>query len=722
MADEDVIPTEVAQNIDRSLGEDATKKRTTKRQPIYKVVGDSKIPVSKTYGKIWKSRKDMALKATSDSRDGWEEAIAYFENDQTPHRHGQDDGTSGNRLGNQRLNENITETENVVFANVTTMVPALYARNPQVEMTTEEEAQKDFNVVLERLVNEIMNRKTAPGINLKSKAKRCVVAAALCNRAYIEIGWTFKQDSSEEALMEIQRIAEQLEKAKDTKKIEELEGQLEALESQVDVLQEAGPYAKYRRAQDILVDPNSKEPDLSDAKWVMMFDFLPTQFILARYAKKKKGSDDYRSVYAPTHVMKVGQRETDSHEEDNFSLWQDDSDAKAFGYDNQEAFEKAKMTKVCMVWDKVTRRVLMYNDADWTWPIWVWDDPLQLDQFYNLYPLWYFENLDPNKIKGEVTYYLDQQDAINEMVDEERRARLWARRNIFYNMNVAKKEDVEAVLNGPDGTARGLNIPEDMKLQDIIGSVPPPGLQFKELFDKESKYRAIDRISSVGEVLRGTQFKTNTTNDAVNANVQAQNMRVDEKSDQIEDWIGRIGWGIAQLCLMYMTQEQVALLTNQQGAAIWQNFTADDIQKMFSLSVVGGSGKKPTSQAKKEEALELGQVLGQFVNAAPGPVLKIMLEVMQEAFDEVTIKDEDWDEILAAVTQQTQQQAAPPQGAPQGGNGQVPPEVQQPAPEGGELDQILAALPTELKAQVVQAIQQGMNPAEALQAAMQQIQ
>ena len=88
--------------------------------------------------------------------------------------------------------------------------------------------------------------------------------------------------------------------------------------------------------------------------------------------------------------------------------------------------------------------------------------------------------------------------------------------------------------------------------------------------------------------------------------------------------------------------------------------------------------------------------------------------------NKVTIREEDWEEILQAVGQQQQQQG-PQQGGPpqqqgkpqQGGEGQVPPD---------QLQQVLQQLPTEVKAQVAQAIDSGMPPQQALQAAMQQMQ
>jgi hypothetical protein len=730
MAEEE-IPVEVNEAIDDSLGEDAPTPKKRKREPVFRMIGDSKIPVSKAHGKVWKSRRAIAWSDTSSVREAWMEAIRYYTNDQQNHRNGQQ-GASGNMSGNQRLNDNITETENVVFSNVTTMVPALYARNPKAEFTSnipdDEEARK-FARMMEKLVNTIGARKTSPGINLKPKAKRCVVTTLLTNRSWLKIGWTFRQQSSEQALDDLAKLSKKLEKAKSVKVVEEVEGEIMALEEMIDILQPSGPFTKVLSPFKLMVDPNAEEIDLSDANWVIEQDFLPTQFLLAQFAKKK-GNDQYMSIYKPSHVMKIGKGEDQGHDEDldDTDIFQEIGNKggyKSYGFEDEDSYNKAKQTKVYYVWDKVTRRVLLYNSSDWTWPIWVWDDPLQLDRFFPYYPLTFYESPEGPLTKGEVTYYLDQQDAINEITDEMRRARRWARRNVFFNTNLVDRADAEAVLNGDDGTARGLNIPDGMKLTEVIGTIPPPSVQFREMFDKESYYQAIDRISSVSEALRGAQFKTNTTNKAVQANVSASDLRVDEKSDQIEDWLGQVYWGIAQLCLINMDQETVGSLIGEELAAPWQNMQPDEIRSL-SLTVVGGSTQKPTSKAKKEEAMEMGQVLGQFVQTSP-MVLKIMLEVFQEAFDEVVITDEDWATIIESIAQQAQGQqeqagpGGPEQGPPKapGANGGIP-DVTGAGPE--QMQQIIQQLPPEMQQQVQQAIQAGMPPQQALQAAIQQVQ
>jgi hypothetical protein len=188
-------------------------------------------------------------------------------------------------------------------------------------------------------------------------------------------------------------------------------------------------------------------------------------------------------------------------------------------------------------------------------------------------------------------------------------------------------------------------------------------------------------------------------------------MRVDEKGDQIEDWIGAIYWGIAQLCLQYMPVEQVVELVGEEAQEVWENLSPEEINSL-SLIVLGGTTKKPTSAAKKEEALEFGQVLGQFVNAAPGPVLKVMLQVMEKAFDEVTMREEDWTELIESIEQQAGGDQQGQQGQQQGQD------VAGASPE--QLQEMLAQLPPEVKQQVQSAIQSGVSPQKALQGAMKQ--
>jgi hypothetical protein len=711
MAEEDQIPEEVERAVNEAVGDTGTP-RKSKQGPAYQLVGKSKIPVSKHLGKLWKVRKIAGEAAMKDDIAAWDEAIRYYNHDQGEHRK-DEEGTTSNNKNSRRLGRSLSETENIVYANVNVMKSALYARNPSAEFTSHNEEAEKLANLLEDIVNAVTSRRAAPGINLKPKAKRAIVNALLTNNGWLKLGWTNKQDSSEQAYMDLKKLGEEYAKAKNPKEIEEIEGKLSALEESIDMLSTSGPYACVKLPHDIIIDPDSAEPDYSDARWMMERDYLPTNFLTARYGKKV--DDEVRMIFQPTHVMKIT-KSTDEggSEHDNvaFSLYTSGSHTD-FGFEDSESFERAKVTMCWWVWDRITRRLLLFNNSDWTWPLWVWDDPYNLDTFFPYYCLSFHDNPTGKRSKGEVSYYLDQQDSLNEIADERKRARRWARRNVFFNKNLVSAGDVEAVLKGDDGTARGLDLPEGMKLGDVVGSITPPSMQFEQLFNKDEVLQAVDRISSVGEVMRGGQFKTNTNTAAVQTNVSAANLRVDDKSDEIEDWIGAFCWGLAQLCLQYMDREQVRMLVGDAKAADWDNMSAQQIAKSLSMSVVGGSTKKPTSQAKKEEALELGQVLGQFVNAAPVVVTTLMLQVFERAFDEITIDDRDWEALRNSISNQQQQT----QGAPQ----QPDAAGQQATGAAPDVQQLLSQIPPEVKQKAMSDIEAGVPAQQAITSALRSI-
>ena len=686
------------------------------RQPMYKMVGESKVPVAKSAGKVWLGRRDQAVakRRHSGVEESWNEALRYYHHDQMDHRRDGRDGDVGNKAVGRRLNERLSETENVVFANTNALVPMLYTQNPTAEFTANDPMNDRFATVLERLVNGVIAKKGSPGIDLKPKVRRAIVMATLTNRAYVEVGYTFRQQATEQVLADLQEASQQLENAQNDREVREAEGKLMALDRITNLVQPEGPWAKFRRPHEVLIDPDAVDDGLSDANWVMVSDMMPTEYLRAVYGREDEDRNTTVSVYEPTHVLKIGKTTPHGTDDDPsmFSLIGDHDDAQANGYDDEHAYRDACRTKVWTVWDKTTRRVYMYNDGDWTWPIWVWDDPYRLETFFPIVPLSFFTNPDGGEGKGEVTYYLDQQDAINEMVDEQRRARMWARRNILFNKAYVDRDQVERMLKGPDGSAVGVDLPEGVNMQDIIFSMVPPSMQFTQLFDPASKLAAIDRISSVNDVMRGAQFRTNTTNEAIETYGQTQSARLEEKQDAVEDFISGIAWHIAQLCLQFMPQQLAVTFIGQQAATEWRNMQPEEILSAYGCRVIGGSTTKPTSQAKQQQAVQIAQALGQFVQASP-VALVVALSVFERAFDEVVVREEDWTMIRQSIEAQLGMGSAGAEGQQQGDDAMMQ-----------QVEQLIDSLPPEAKQALGQAIAEGVPVREAVarivQAAQQQ--
>jgi hypothetical protein len=561
--------------------------------------------------------------------------------------------------------------------------------------------------------------KNSPGLGFKNKARRAVLTALLTNNAFVKIGWTAKQDSNDAALEELRKLSEELENAKTQSQIKTAEGKIAALEEKINLLSPAGPWTRVLLPDRIVVDPTASDPDpgSGDANWMMEWDMLPTSYINAVYATESNGQ--YKSIYNPTHVMRAGAT-TDTGIEDevnNFTLVNDQSDyrAGAYGYASKEAFDAACMTKVWYVWDKTTRRVLMFADNNWSWPIWVWNDPLKLPRFFPYFRLWFHESVNSQNPKGEVTYYLDQQDAINEINSEVRQGRNWARRNIFYNKEAISQEDAEAVLKGPDGTARGVRLPEGQSLNDAIMSITPPSLRFPELFSTDSTFAAINRITGVNEAQRGGQFKTNTTNQAVEAYNANTDIRVDERIDLIEDFFGDIMWNVIMLCMMNWTAEDVIPIVGSEMGGNFKTITDPrQFETMFNARVEGGSTAKPNGKNKKEQAVQLAQAMGQFASTAPAIVI-VMMKMLERAFnDSVVISDEDWNMIIQTMQQALMKAGSGPNGEPQQAAQDTTGAPQTDEGLKGQIAEKLAALPPAAKAKLEEMVQQGIPPAEAL--------
>lgn len=623
-------------------------------QPAYQMIGDTRIPVSKSTGKLWESRREQS-KAYLDNLgvvQAWEEVIAYYKNDHAQSSDKENDPTRETSGSHKRFSRKYSQTENIVFANVSALVPATYAKNPRVEITAfEKKDLEPFVSVAEKLINVLIRTKVAPGVNLKPKMRRGVIMATLTNHCFFETGYIKKEDSSDAALQDLEKAADDLKEAKSIKDIEEVEGRLKALETKVAMLSPSGPYVKFKDMRDVFANPNTVQGDFMDTDYFLVRDQIPTEQLRAMYGKKNENGE-WMSIFQPTAVLKVGQRAGQEADLATSNIFNQGTSFRDYGYKDEESFRYAQMTTVWYCWDMATRRVMLFNDKDWTWPLWVWDDPYELDTFFNLTPMSFYADPEIAYARSEVMYYLNQQDEINKINSEVRRARDFLTGKFIYNSTVLKDSDVAKMLEGTsDKRATGMALPPDTDMSKLVASIELPALRFPEMFNKGTLYEAIDRLSSVGVVMRNQEFKTNTTNKAIENYESGNQTRLDEKIDAVEDVIGDIGWKLLQLCIRNMSSEEVGKLIGEEAIPVWDQFALVENIPFLQLQVVGGSGLKPTSKAKKEEAVQMGQALGQFANASPAVVL-VMLKMMERAFDDFTIGSDDWNMIIQSIEAQ----------------------------------------------------------------------
>lgn len=650
--------------------------------PIYKVDPIGKIPVSRTEGKVWESKIIAGKRIVKTLKEMWDEAESYYSNSQASHRKDTEGNQAGNRAYSKDRRDAFSVTENWVYSTVNSVVANIYTKNPDCEITMFDEAKQPLGDMLEHLMDRIASMEAAPGIGLKAKVKKSIVRCEITNEAWILVGYTQKEFSADQAREDIARIGKELVEAKDEKKILELEGQLMALEETCDLLDPAGPFVKSVRGEDVVIDATSVEDDFSDASFQAVAMMLPTAYLNAKYRKKDKNGD-WVSEYKASHVVDVtqsGDATSVQAEIDSFKMLDETkTDPANYGYRDKHAYDRAKRTKVWYIFDKVKRRFYLYADNDWTWPIWVMDDPYHLPLFYPLRRLQYHTDPRMNRTKGEVSNYLDQQDIINVAQDEKMRMRTLVRENLIFDSNSLDAKQVEDIMNNASKKAKGVKLPDGKSLQDVIMAPPTPTLQFEHLWDTSDAARAINIISGVGEAQRGEQFRTNTTNEAIKEYSSISGVRLDEKRDAIEDFIGGILHDLLFMCLQFMDQETVMMIVGQnyqELASQWQPMEPQDIRKLLMCSVVGGSSQKPTSAAKKAEAMSVGQILGQFASATPMAIV-VALKMFERSFDGIVMTAKDWEQIYASIAMQLQRGNSNAEGGGAEGEEEEDPQFQQ---------------------------------------------
>lgn len=725
-------PLEQADNAPTSRMTSYRKKRNADTQaPLFRIFDGSRVAISNAVGPMFKRKRDAALTAYQVYYSAWEECFRYYNNN-----HVRMDGAT--IKGRFRRGDN---TENIVYSNVNTVLPAIYNKNPDITCNTADGGDADFARCLKNVLAEMIKRRAAPGINMKPKMKKAAMMAELTNYGVLKLEWEGKDTSREAGLKEMERLTGQLENAKPDE-VDAIYGQLMALEQQVEVSRPSGPALSNILPSNHLVDPNAEMPDGTDAEWHMERAFLPTLYLRERFTQKDENGEPVL-VYKPTHFANLSSRSEDDGVRYVYQKIGTNTRVNLpESYTTQERLQYLYqyMTEVWWVWDKTTKRVYLFSADDWTWPIWVWEDPYNLTRFFPYFILGFTMSTGGVVTPGEVTYYLDQQDEINAINKEAARVRKSFFNYFFYNSNVIDPGEVAKFVRaltshtlGAENTRTlGVKIDENRKLSEVFEAVVPPSGHFKELFDKSQLMATIDRISSTSDALRGTQFKANTNEDAVQAYMDATRLKVGAKIDCIEDVMEDVCTSLAELAVQNADEQMIAGLIGRVEAANWRQMDVATFNAMHSIEIVAGSVEKPTSVFKKKEAVQVAQAIGQFANSAPGATLKIILRLLQQAFTEVVIHPEDWDSIEQEVAAQATkgvsapgsaqtgpQLPAPPNGAPSGTDlqqqGQQQPQGPQPAAGGASLGAALMQLPARIKMQAMQMRQRGIPDAQIIQ-------
>lgn len=623
-------------------------------QPLFKMISDNKIPVSKKEGVLWKERLELCRKRTEDLSEAWDTIKdVYLGKTNAPSLD----------LDKKRsfIHQEDKVFENLLWANTIGINRETVMKLPHIEITTGYEPHEAIAQAYERAINNYMGQIGNSGLNCKEKLKKADISAQLTNRGIIRLDWNDKVDT-DKLFSDIRNIEQKLAVATSTKEIQKLEGELYAANEKLSTSGMSGAQLTLIDPTRLFVDPNSQLESGLDADW-MIEERIEFESIL----KAKYGTEE-GTVYAG-EKSKIESSDKDKFKEECINY--------ASGEDTDVTSDNLKTVKTYYVWDKLKKRLYLYQEGKWDYPLWVWEDPYGLERFFPYYILSYNYGVTDSNILPEAAYYLPLMNGlnkINSMVDK-------ARDRAFGTVIADKKyriheKDLQNIAAGKPGYVL-VDTPEGKNVRDGITGMITPGMENPALVNKFDLYQSIAKLCTADNITRGEEYKANTTNMAIQQYSSGRKVIIGVRVDALLAFYCAMARDILQLMIDRLTEDEWLKFVTPSDAQIITSSRIAIYDTSFKL--VGDDTVEPTAAIKKQEAMQLAQILGQFAAATPA-VSIVALKAISRAFNEVVITDNDWAMIFQSLQQA---QAQPPQQAVQ----QQPDMVQQAA------DQIMKGQP-----------------------------
>lgn len=626
----------------------------------YAMAKGMSVPVPKKMGSWWKQKINDALSAYEMERQKWDCAFRQYR------MCGRESNwQDGNGYTYNYHFENDTD-ENIIRTNVKALMRTTYMQNPDLEFTGTTEDDK-FADCLEYIIRFMLNKKTHPGINAKPYIMRWLLHGQLTNFGVLKLEFQAKEGSLEDALTSLTDLEKKLETAKSKDEIDELMAKLQLLYEKMPLLRKKGMFLGNPLPQKLIVDPDCTMADLSDANWVAEEVELDRDYINQNFYEKV--GEEYKLRSHPEYTKQVSQGDGESVQQQVIdTVMNDKSDER------RRVIDKNKV-RCYYIWDKVTRRIYLWSDEDWKWPLWVYEDQLKLSRFFQHFIINFTDDIDGIIQPGEVSFYIGQVNTINRINAKAQEIRNSVFGALLYDKSSADKEEVEKLvehLRNPTrvkafGIAKSNG--ENKKMSEMVEAFAPPAMQYEQLFNTQNLRTQIQKMLGLADVDQGETFKANTTNDAVMYMQQNRQANVGNITDRIEEVLEEVGWAMSEILVSKYTKDDITELVGGDYAQDFTPMTVQEFNQKYRMTIAAGSIQKPDSEFKKQEALQVAQAVGQVGKGAPGTSLKLIIKLFQKAFSSFVVTKKDFEELTAEsqanMTRGVSTNGAPPPQQPQ---------------------------------------------------------
>lgn len=623
-------------------------------EPLYLPAKGMSIPVPRKFGSMVEDKYKKNKESYEAEYQKWDRAFELY-------RQCGDEGiklSDGTEYPWHFENE---ADENIVRNNVRRIMRSTYMQNPHLEftdVTTDKLAES-----LEYIVQFMMNKATYPGLNIKPKVRRWILHGQLTNFGIVRLDFQAHEGSRQEAVDNLFKLEKELQEAKTRDEIKATYAKLEILHETLPLAETKGIKITNVLPHKLIIDPNCTLPDLSDANWIMEEFEADRDYIRQKFYFKEGEDEDWRMRSQPDRSTSLVVSE--DHQDIKESVL--DTVMNERSEEQREVRDKNKVRCVYF-YDKILRRIHLFSTEDWKYPLWSWDDDIGLSRFFRHFILSFGEPIDSVVQPGEVSYYVGQIEQVNQINRKAKQVRDVIFNTLVYNSKTVDVNEVKKLVNhlrNPRQVrAFGIGNDSEQDVNKLLTALAPPAYQFKDVFDSTQLRTQIDRAANISDVEQGGQFRTNTTNQAIETYASVRQESTQILMDIVEEALAEVGWAIAEILVSKYSKEEIVDMVGTTKGAAFQPMSVPEFNRRYLMEVEAGSIEKPNSLNKRSEAMNIAQALGQVAQAAPGTAIKLLLRMFKEAFTGFLVKDEDW-ALLEQETQANLQKGVSTDGATQ---------------------------------------------------------
>ena len=549
----------------------------------------------------------------------------------------------------------------LIFSTLSALVPALYAKNPEIEIRPTRSAVESVGdgvtpwIGFAETAEHLLQREFVDNTHLKRRMKSCLLSTMTTGIGWLKMSLQDdlrtdtlqhnRLNDAQDNIQQIESLSQQFGEPsadKDTIR-EELELQTEhveaALQGQRELFVQKGLVIDVVQSEDMFILDES----ISD-----MSDYAHAEALAQRIWM---GADEYKRTFGVTELP-TGTKKFNSK-----------SDEQTMATD-----EDTSLLEVWEVWHKGMGKVFTFARGAQKYAREPYSPEPTGERWYPFFALIF------NPVNGrfhplsDVEPLIDYQSEYTHLRSQQRNLRTMNKpvyvvpKSGDLSANDADRLVQTVKNNSTEGTWVAIDLPATQPINQAIQQFPPPQVN-QALYDPSTIYRDIEMMTRSGDASRGYINKAKT---ATEAGIMAAGTRdgMSERQDIIEDFMRDMAKMALEIMLQSYSESDVSRLLGNN--AKWENAPLDIAFKYLSIDIRAGSTSKPNKFQEREQWMQLMPVIQQSVGqmaqmymqgqAELANALKKLLEETMQRFDERIDLDEFIPDFEAMKAEQQQQQ------------------------------------------------------------------